>query len=403
MPLQIGQSLNNRYRIVNLLGQGGFGAVYRAWDVNLQRPCALKENLETSPEAQHQFQREAFLLSKLSHPNLPRVTDYFFIPGQGQYLVMDFVEGEDLQEKLDRQGPLLEAQVLPWISQVCQALSYLHSQSPPVVHRDLKPSNIRITPDDKAMVVDFGIAKIYDPSLKTTIGARAVTPGYSPPEQYGQGTTDTRSDVYALGATLYTLLTGQKPLESVFRIASQPLTSPRQLNPAIAPSTESIILKAMELGPETRFQAISDLQNAITRPVGIPLSTEKVSQVSMLGTSTSPPVSLPITPATAPQSRSPWIWLGIGGALVAGCLLLVVTGAYFRSQSGPDPTARPTRTAKTQSGLPTSMPVIDTALPTTGIPDNPPATLPVSALPATVPATAPLPTNVPGTWRCSAR
>jgi serine/threonine protein kinase len=306
---------------------------------------------------------------------------------------MDFVEGEDLQDKLDRQGPLPEAQVLPWISQVCQALSYLHHQTPPVVHRDLKPANIRITPDGKAMLVDFGIAKIYDPSLKTTIGARAVTPGYSPPEQYGEGTTDTRSDVYALGATLYTLLTGQKPLESVFRITSQPLTSPRQLNPAIAPSTESIILKAMQLGPETRFQAISDLQAAITRPVGIPLPTVQVSQVAP------PPVAAPPPAVPPPPRRSPWIWLGIGAALVAGCLLLVVAGVYFQSQSGPDPTARPTRTAKNQPGLATSTPETDRSLPTKAVQDNPAATLPFSGPLATASAiassVAPAPTQVP--------
>src|SRR5512136_785736 len=137
MPLSTGQILNNRYRIVKPLGQGGFGAVYRAWDMNLDRPCAVKENLDASSEAQTQFVREAKILANLINPNLARVIDYFFIPGQGQYFIMDFVEGADLQAMLDQGGPLPEAQALSWILQICDALDYLHSQRPPIIHRDI--------------------------------------------------------------------------------------------------------------------------------------------------------------------------------------------------------------------------------------------------------------------------
>jgi serine/threonine protein kinase len=236
MSLNTGQILNNRYRIVKLLGQGGFGAVYRAWDINLSRPCAVKENMDASPEAQVQFGREATILANLIHPNLVRVTDYFFLPGQGQYLVMDYVEGEDLQGMLERTGTQLnDAQALDWTGQVCDALNYLHSQNPPIIHRDIKPANIKITPEGKAILVDFGIAKIYDPNLKTTLGARAVTSGYSSPEQYGQGKTDPRSDIYSLGATLYTLLTGQAPPDSVDLLMRNtgPVTPAAQINPRI--------------------------------------------------------------------------------------------------------------------------------------------------------------------------
>ena len=222
MTLTQGQIIQTRYRVAGLLGQGGFGAVYKGWDVNLNRPVAIKENLDTSPEAQRQFQHEAEILSNLSHPNLPRVTDHFLTSDVGQYLVMDFIEGEDLQAMLNRTGRALpEAQVLNWIDQICGALAHLHEQEPPVIHRDIKPANIKITPRGKAVLVDFGLAKVFDPVLKTTVGARAVTPGYSPPEQYGQGKTDQRSDVYSLGATLYTLLTGQEPPESVERAGQQ--------------------------------------------------------------------------------------------------------------------------------------------------------------------------------------
>jgi serine/threonine-protein kinase len=264
MTLPSGKILRQRYRIEKLLEEGGFGAVYQAWDMTLARHCALKENLETSSEAQRQFEREAKILADLSHPNLPRVIDHFIVPGQGQYLVMDLVEGQDLQAMLDdRGGPLPEAQSLDWIQQVCGALDYLHSQAPAVIHRDIKPANIRITPDKRAMLVDFGIAKFYHPGLKTTLGARAVTPGYSPQEQYGQGTTDARTDIYALGATLYTLLTGEEPPESIQRNLGALLRPPRAINPAVSLATQQAVLKAMEMLPDQRFQTAAEFKAAL--------------------------------------------------------------------------------------------------------------------------------------------
>ena len=147
MSLAVGEVLNIRYRIAALLGQGGMGAVYRAWDLNLKMAVAVKENYDASADAQRQFEREATLLARLSHPNLPRVTDHFAVPGRGQYLVMDYVEGESLESVLDRQATLPEEQAVAWTSQVCDALAYLHQQSPPVIHRDIKPANIFITDD----------------------------------------------------------------------------------------------------------------------------------------------------------------------------------------------------------------------------------------------------------------
>jgi len=264
MLLSPGQILNNRYSIVKLIGQGGFGAVYRAWDTKLNGPCALKENFDASPAAQNQFLLEASILFNLRHPNLPRVFDSFSIEGQGQYLVMDYIEGEDLAQIMERTGePLPEKDVLGWIAQVCDALIYLHSQTPPIIHRDVKPTNIRVTPAGQAMLVDFGIAKVYDPKLRTTMGARAVTPGYSPPEQYGQGATDDRSDVYALGATLYALLTHQEPLESIQRACGRPMPAPCLINPSITPQTEKVILQAMESRPAGRFASVSQFKAAL--------------------------------------------------------------------------------------------------------------------------------------------
>jgi serine/threonine protein kinase len=261
MPIQIGQKIHHdRYRIEKLLGQGGMGAVYLAWDTNLEIPVAIKENLDASAEAQKQFTREAQMLARLAHPNLPRVIDNFILPEIGQYLVMDYVEGEDLQSMLERLGRLPEPQVLAWISQICEALAYLHNQSSPIIHRDIKPGNIKIRPDGRAMLVDFGIAKVYEPSLVTTLGARAFTPGYSPPEQYGTGSTDRRSDIYALGATIYHLLTGKAPPDSIKRMLNRDnMSPPRQLNNEISQTIERIILRSTELDTDRRYQSAEEL------------------------------------------------------------------------------------------------------------------------------------------------
>jgi Tol biopolymer transport system component len=265
MPLQTGQVLEQRYRIESLLGQGGMGAVYRAVDLKFNTPVALKENLTVTPDSQRQFTREAGLLHQLRHPNLPRVTDHFSIPGQGQYLVMDHVDGEDLKHLLARQGPLPEPQALNWICQILDALEFLHSRQ--VIHRDVKPANVKITPQGQVFLVDFGLAKVYDPGQETTIGARGATPGYAPPEQYGQGRTDARSDVYSAGATLYSLVSGKVPpdaLDMVIRRGDLP--SLRQLAPGVSPYVEAAVTRAMQTVPEDRFQTSAEFRQALHEP-----------------------------------------------------------------------------------------------------------------------------------------
>ncbi|MEW5869555.1 MAG: serine/threonine-protein kinase [Chloroflexota bacterium] len=301
MPLATGQILNNRYRIVRTLGEGGFGVVYRAWDMNMQSPVAIKENFDVSPQAQRQFQTEARLLFKLRHPNLPRVFDHFTIPGQGQYLVMDYIEGEDLEKKLVRQGgPLPEAQVLPWLAEVCAALEYLHGQNPPVIHRDIKPANIRITPQGSAILVDFGIAKTFDPSRKTTMGARAVTPGYSPPEQFGQGITDAQSDVYSLGATAYHLFTGQVPPSAMDVISGQ-ASAPRpvwQLNPGLSPQLSALLEGAMQFNRGQRLASAAAFKAALPASAAPPIP--KVSSTQAAPAPPAPAVAPVVQTYTAP-------------------------------------------------------------------------------------------------------
>jgi serine/threonine-protein kinase len=280
MPLTQGQNINNRYQIVQLIERGGFGTVYKGWDITLNRPVAIKESYEESAAGQRQFLREAQFLANLSHPNLPRVSDYFTRHEGGQYLVMDFVEGKNLEElRALAGGQLPEAQALGWIAQVLDALSYIHSQEPPVIHRDIKPVNIRIAPADKmhpngrAVLVDFGIAKAHDPNKHTTSGAWAITPGFSPYEQYRSDgiTTDARTDIYALGATLYTLLTGKIPEESVVRLLDDPLVPPRKLNSKLSWQIEMVILKAMQSDPGKRFQSADEIMDALKDllPTGI--------------------------------------------------------------------------------------------------------------------------------------
>lgn len=371
--------LINRYRIENELGRGGFGAVYAAWDVNLNRKCALKENLETTPEAVRQFTREATLLANLSHPNLPRVTDHFSIPDRGQYLVMDYVEGEDLLNRIQRQGLLEFRQALAWVLQVCDALVYLHSQEPPILHRDIKPANIRITPEGKAVLVDFGLVKEFNPQRKTTLGARAVTPGYAPPEQYGRGMTDSRTDIYALGATLYNLLSGLEPLESIQRIIGKSMLPIREMNPGVPPQLEATIERAMALDPEDRYQSVEDFQAALracledegkrldtspktAQPVAPTLQMpESQFPVSMEPDRNAQIGTIPVAQPSIPgqkKRRPPWLLIGLGGTILIGLIGFVVVGGllYFLT---PSTTRTPTRTTRSGVVQPSRTPEVE--------------------------------------------
>jgi serine/threonine protein kinase len=268
MPLQPGTLLKQRYRIEGILGQGGMGAVYHAFDVNLGVSVALKENLFTTEEYARQFRREATILASLRHPNLPRVTDHFVIEGEGQYLVMDFIQGVDLRERLERSGAVTEAESVPWFLEICDALAYLHSRTPPILHRDIKPGNIKIMPDGRAILVDFGLAKVVDQSGTTTTGAKAMTPGFSPPEQYGTGRTDPRTDVYSLGATMYAALTAAIPEDSLERaMGRERMTSIRKRNPNVTPAIARVIEKALGVLPEDRYQSINAMATALSAAV----------------------------------------------------------------------------------------------------------------------------------------
>ena len=261
MTMERGSLVNKRYRIVEVLGQGGMAAVYRAIDENLGVEVALKENLFTTEEYARQFRLEATILASLRQPNLPRVSDHFVIEQQGQYLVMDYIEGEDLRQRMDRLGQLPEQEVIVVGVAICDALLYMHSRKPMVLHRDIKPGNVRITPTGHIFLVDFGLAKIVQGRETTSTGARAMTPGYSPPEQYGTARTDYRSDIYSLGATLYSALTNQLPEDALARAMGQAkLTPVNKHNPKVSQDLAQVIEKCLAVRPDERYQSAEALR-----------------------------------------------------------------------------------------------------------------------------------------------
>lgn len=256
--------LHKRYRIVDVLGQGGMGSVYRGVDENLGVNVAVKENLFTSDEFARQFRLEAVILANLRHTNLPRVTDHFVIDGQGQYLIMDYIDGEDLRHRMERSGPISEEEAILVGVAMCNALQYLHTLRPSIIHRDLKPGNVRISQDGHIYLVDFGLAKLVQGSQATTTGARAMTPGYSPPEQYGAGRTGPRTDVYSLGATLYAALTGVIPEDGLARAMDNvELTPLQERNPHLSAKLAATITKAMAVRQEERFQSAEEFKEAL--------------------------------------------------------------------------------------------------------------------------------------------
>ncbi|HSK89177.1 MAG TPA: protein kinase [Anaerolineales bacterium] len=264
MTLERGALLHKRYRIVEILGQGGMGSVYKAVDENLGVDVAVKENLFTTDEYARQFRLEAVILANLRHANLPRVTDHFVIGDQGQYLVMDYIEGEDLRQRMERVGNITEDEAILIGAAICDALAYLHTRKPPILHRDLKPGNVKITPDGHIFLVDFGLAKVLHGSQATTTGARAMTPGYSPPEQYGTARTDPRTDIYSLGATLYAALSGIIPEDGLARaMDNTQLTPLRKRNSKVSRRLASSIEKAMGIDPADRFQNADEFKRSL--------------------------------------------------------------------------------------------------------------------------------------------
>jgi serine/threonine protein kinase len=265
--------LENRYRVVRQLGRGGMGAVYEAIDLRLGHTVALKQSLSNDPKVLKQFAREARLLAHLNHPVLPRVSDYF-IDNSRAFLVMQFVAGEDLATLLAHQpGPLPRHTVVAWADQLLDAIIYLHTHDRQIIHRDIKPHNLKITPSGKIALLDFGLAKAQRRAEDET-QANSIygySPRYAPLEQIHDTGTGPQSDIYALGATLYHLLTGAKPVDAVTRATAivnsqpSPLTPAHELNPAVGLELSLIIARAMAPDPDERYASANEFRDALRR------------------------------------------------------------------------------------------------------------------------------------------
>lgn len=382
--------LANRYRLVLLVGQGAMGAVYDAEDLVFNRRVALKE-MQYAPEASDkvieqtraQFEREAKILATLRHPNLPRVSDYFTF-GDQQFLVMDYIEGQSLEEVMIlHPGGLDEVTVLDWADQLLSALEYIHHHG--LVHRDVKPANIRVTPDSHIFLVDFGLVKVFDPaSPKTATAVRGLgTPQYAPPEQYDAelGHTEPRSDLYALGATMYHLLTDEPPA-TVTRRVSNPgaFRTLREIKPAISPEVERVILRAMEVPVAKRFASASDMRSA--------LKLARVrAQVSPTDTSRLPAAEL----VRARQRNTRRM---LGGAAILLALLAICATAY--AAVGPTLGPTPIATSAATSVVPVVLPAntmtnTPTATPTVTATNTATATFTPSATATPTPSNTPTP------------
>jgi serine/threonine protein kinase len=263
MATQIGQVIDGKYEILKQIGKGGMSVVYLAMDKHLNKQWAVKEiqkksNGKKDEVIVNSLLAEANLMKKLDHPALPRIVD-IIDNGSTIYVIMDYIEGESLDKILLEYGAQPENIVLDWAKQLCDALSYLHSQKPPIIYRDMKPANIMLKPEGNLKVIDFGIAREYKElslSDTTVLGTR----GYAPPEQY-QGHTDIRSDIYALGMTMHHLVTGIDP-----RPADYVYAPIRQWNPDLSDGLEAIIDKCVQAAPENRYQNCAELMYDLEHP-----------------------------------------------------------------------------------------------------------------------------------------
>ena len=289
--------INDRYVVVRVIGRGGMGAVYLVTDtLDQNRVMALKEMSNAAivdprdrAMAVAQFRREAQLLRRLRHANLPAVSDEFAI-GDRNYLVMEYVPGSTLQQMLDRgEGPFPESRVVAWANQLCDVLDYLHRQQPAIIFRDLKPANIMIMADDRLKLIDFGIARLFKPGQHQDTMLLG-TQGYAAPEQYGGGQSDPRSDIYALGATLFSLLTGHDPAQMP---PLKPLPSVRDYRPDVSPFLESIVMRATRMSANERWQSTQELRQAIAT-VALPPG-EPAARAAPLSPPAQPPSHRPTT------------------------------------------------------------------------------------------------------------
>jgi serine/threonine protein kinase len=333
-----GHQLYNRYSIQKVLGQGGFGITYLAYDQKLEQEVCIKElfvsgnstrgaNMTVQSQGNSDFSfsdfvdrflQEARQLARFQHPNIVRVID-IFQDNNTAYTVMEFVNGETLKERVQRTGALEEKEALLLINQLLDAVEAVHAKG--MLHRDIKPENILISPEGRLVLIDFGSAREFTEG-KTSHQTAMITPGYAPPEQYSErAKRGPFTDIYALGATMYYLLTGEKPIASTDR-SFEELSAPHQLNSKVSSQVSSAVLLAMEMKPENRFQDIAEMKGALTALLSTNL--KKVSPAKKLSSSSKPqePVIRPTAPKLEKQPTTPKSKLVLVFSLFFGALLL---------------------------------------------------------------------------------
>lgn len=403
--LSIGTIVRDRYKIEGLLGKGGFGAVYLVRDQRVRGNLfALKELVDTNKQERARFAFECEVLKRLDYPSLPRVYRVFEDDANYRaYMLMDYIEGPNLetlrQKQPDKRFSLLD--VMSIMAPIFNAVSYLHNQQPPIIHRDIKPANI-IVPEgnDQAMLVDFGIAKEYDPE-STTTAVRRCSPGYGAPEQYSRG-TNTRTDMYGLGATMYALLTGVVPADAFYRMTTMgghrvdPLEPVANFVPSIPAHVSQAIQKAMSINSQERYATADEFWQALhaaplipAAPITPVVPTQKryTPIPNLEGITTIPFVNHPVqnqpVPAgpveTSPETRTRkrtllpilllLLALLIGGSAIAALILPGLTSHSTTHTPTPTTIVHHQATVKPAS-VPTSAP---TTAPTS-VPTTPPAT-----------------------------
>ncbi|MBN1483456.1 MAG: protein kinase [Chloroflexia bacterium] len=308
--LTLGSRVHGRYTVQKVLGGGGQSRVYKVWDEQQGRPVALKEMHPSAAsgaeqaEALHMFNQEAAILSALDHPNLIQVYETF-VEGERHYLAMEFVDGSNLEQRLEQEGgPLTEQQVLYWGIQICQALHYLHSRTPPIIFRDMKPTNVMVTQTDLVKLIDFGIARMFKGhKQKDTI--LMGSQGYAPPEAYGRSgvESDARSDIYALGATLAHLLTGRAPQQTFLQLSAGGI---RKANPTVSAQTEALVLQCLRIRREERPASAVEVEERLRTCLNKPFQPPRQPAPAVQAPSTpAPAVQAPPVPDKAPPAPKP--------------------------------------------------------------------------------------------------
>jgi Tol biopolymer transport system component len=351
--IEPGLLLKERYKITKQLGSGGMGEVFQADDLSLETQVAVKINHNLNETTSAQFIREARLLAGLKHPNLPRVIDYF-TDDECQYLVMDYIPGDDLKTIVERHDAITSDQIIKWGVELGNALNYLHNHKPPIYHRDIKPANIKLTPSGEVVLVDFGIAKAGEASQETWTGAWAFSPGFAPPEQVSGMRTGPYSDQYSLAATLYYLYTGKPPADAAKRMMGEVFFTPlKEILPNVPDSVSNAITRALSIKPDERFTSISDFVSGLTNPTAVIGGGD--AQVTMMAPRASaiPNGPLPPVPAapidTSPRGRKRSPVLGI----VIGIAVLAVLGIGGYLIFGPKGNQAQTPTATLMAATPT--------------------------------------------------